>query len=257
MWGYSDSVDSLSVDDLFILLLWCKIADCFGKYRSRDKIDRTSLWSKIFIQNMENMARALLKGPVAFNANICCVYERARCRQREADAKHHGPFEIVHNSGNKSDAVSAGPVFRPVCLLLFRRFLLDDCFGLNKSLLAPVSIKIMFCAGEGEHTRYSIYYMQSLADHFLFGRMLQIVTGALLSSPGIGSNSYERKKRERACINFSSSVWNEMIFTPFCILWVIKSVFLVLVCGFWGRERRTHSVLLQAAQTPAGPPVIH
>lgn len=251
MWGYSDSVDSLSVDDLFILLLWCKIADCFGKYRSGDKIDRTSLWSKIFIQNMENMARAL------FNANICCVYERARCRQREADAKHHGPFEIVHNSGNKSDAVSAGPVFRPVCLLLFRRFLLDDCFGLNKSLLAPVSIKIMFCAGEGEHTRYSIYYMQSLADHLLFGRMLQIVTGALLSSPGIGSNSYERKKREQACINFSSSVWNEMIFTPFCILWVIKSVFLVLVCGFWGRERRTHSVLLQAAQTPAGPPVIH
>lgn len=142
------------------------------------------------------MARALLKGPVTFNANICCVYERARCRQREADAKHHGPFEIVHNSGNKSDAVSAGPVFRPVCLLLFRRFLLDDCFGLNKSLLAPVSIKIMFCAGEGES-------LQSLADHLLFGRMLQIVTGALLSSPGIGSNSYERNNE---CIHFSSSV---------------------------------------------------
>lgn len=108
---------------------------------------------------MENMARALLKGPVTFNANICCVYERARCRQREADAKHHGRLEIVHNSGNKSDAVSAGPVFRPVCLLLFRRFLLDDCFGLNKSLLAPVSIKIMFCGGEGEYTSYATAFI--------------------------------------------------------------------------------------------------
>lgn len=41
--------------------------------------------------------------------------------------------------------------------------------------------------------------MQSLADH-LFGRMLQIVTGDLLSSPGIGSNPYERKQSEPAYI---------------------------------------------------------
>lgn len=34
-------------------------------------------------------------------------------------------------------------------------------FGLNKSLLAPVSIKIMFCAGEGEHTQHLLHAVLS------------------------------------------------------------------------------------------------
>lgn len=81
--------------------------------------------------------------------------------------------------------------------------------------------------------------MQSLADH-LFGRMLQIVTGDLLSSPGIGSNPYERKQRASLDTFFIICLkWDD--FYSFCILQVIKSVFLVVVCGFWGRERRTLS----------------
>lgn len=83
----------------------------------RDKsTEDVSRWSKAFIQNMENLARAVWKDPSlwiqTFVQFVVWVWA--------ADGKERKNNMSGQNNGNNSDVKSANPDLSPVCLLLFR-----------------------------------------------------------------------------------------------------------------------------------------